>query len=63
VFTAARPSTSGMSYTKRVSAASANHISVGTCTSIVGTPSRAGTIATTTGTTVAGDLGIAWEQG
>ena len=48
VFTAARPSTSGMSYTKRVSTAGANIISGGMSTSIVGTPSRTGTIATTT---------------
>jgi hypothetical protein len=51
-FTATRPNTSGMSYTKRVNDAGANIISGGTSTSIVGTPSRTGTIATTRVTTI-----------
>jgi hypothetical protein len=60
VFTAARPSTGGTSYRKRVSAAGANIISGGTSTSIVGIPSRTGTIATTTATTINTDLTVAW---
>jgi len=61
-FTAARPGTSGMSYAKRMSPAGANIIGGGTSTSIVGTPSRTGTIATPTATTITAGLAVAWAD-